>query len=339
MFHRLEALISFAAFSAVCAAAAAPVGWRTYRSLEYGFSIAYPTNMKLYAQFARGENPGGYAPVCSDTAVACFGYIGREYKGTNFEGAGLAVNVLRDAKSEQECNTLGSAEYPKPATRLETIHGIRFHYGEIGEGGLSHYEGGPAYRVFHQNICFEIATETAYVSLAGVDPGTVKAFNPAKLTKLLDEMVHTFQFVGPVKDGSDWNVSRDSGCGGTFEYPAGEAVRVLDEYSNGRENLDQITCSRAFTHQGRDYTLAVKVNLREEYLLDRWLLSSGYPGLENAKVVSKSQQYTDYIAGRYYYVYRPGEVYIFSVSDSAHRVLSPEGDPVFRHWFGSFKVR
>jgi hypothetical protein len=335
MFRRLEALISFAAFSAVCAAAAAPVGWRTYHSPEYGFTVSYPASMKFYAPSGQDGGPG--PSICSWT-VACFGYIGRDYEGTNFEAAGLSVNVLRDARTEQDCDDI--RQIPNgAAAKSETINGVRFHSGYLVDAGLSHYEGGPAYRVFHQNVCFEVAAMIASTSFGAYDPGAIKEFHPAKLEKLLGQMVHTIHFSGPVRDGPDWKVSRGSGCGGVFEYPAEDTVRVVAEYSNGRENSDQVTCARAFTHQRRDYTLAVKVNLREEYLLDRWLLSSGYPGLENAKVVSKSQQYSDYIAGRYYYVYRPGAVYIFSVSDSAHRVLSPEGDPVFRHWFGSFKVR
>jgi hypothetical protein len=334
MFSKAVSLVVFCAL--FCALAETPADWQTYRSPDYGFTISYPASMKFYAPSGQDGGPG--PSICSWETVACFGYIGRNYEGTNFEAAGLSVNVLRGARTEQDCDDIRQIPYGA-AARSETINGVRFHSGYLVDAGLSRYEGGPAYRVFHRNVCFEIATGTAYVSLAGFDPGTVKSFNPAKLTQLLREMVYTFRFVGPVRDGPGWQVSHDSGCGGTFEYPAGGAVRVLAESSSGRENLAQITCSRAFTHQGRDYTLAIKVNLPEEYLLDRWLKSSGFPGLENAKVVSKSQQYTGYIAGPYYYVYRPGEVYIFSVSDAAGHVASPRGDPVFRHWFGSFKVR
>jgi hypothetical protein len=49
---------------------------------------------------ARGENAGGYAPACSHATINCFGHTGQDYKGTNFDGAGIAINVLRDAKTE-----------------------------------------------------------------------------------------------------------------------------------------------------------------------------------------------------------------------------------------------
>jgi hypothetical protein len=336
MFRRLEALISFAAFSAVCAAAAAPVGWRTYHSPEYGFTVSYPPSFRFYAS-GRRDGPGGYIPICLDTTVACFGYTGTEYEGTNFEAAGIAVNVLRDARTEQECDKPDSVRRPIPA-KSETVHGIRFHYGDSGEGGLSHFAGGPAYRIFYQNVCFEIAARIADVSLGAFDPGTIKSLDPAKLNRLLEQMVHTFQFVGPVKDGPDWKVSYDSGCGGVFEYPAEDTVRVVAEYSNGRENSDQVTCARAFTHQERDYTVAVKERAGYHAQIDAWLKSSGYPGIEHVRAVDNSQLFTDYDAGPYHYLYRQGEIFIFSVSDTAHHVISPGGDRVYRHWLASFKV-
>ncbi|HEY3988692.1 MAG TPA: hypothetical protein VGM02_05285 [Acidobacteriaceae bacterium] len=314
-------------------AAQPPPAWQSYSSPDYGFTISYPTDIKLYS--ARDGGPGGYSPICFETTVTCLGYSSTDYQDTNFEGAGVAINVLRDAKTEQDCDTLRS---PIP-TRVEIIHGHPFHTAIVTDGGLSHVTSGPAYRAFYQNVCFEIAAQIASASFGSFEPGSVKEFHPARLRQLLDQVVHTFRFTGPVKDGADWKVSRDGGCGGTFEYPASDTVRVLAEYSNGSENSQRITCSRAFTHQGRAYTLAVKANLREEYLLDRWLKSSGYPGLDNAKVVSKSRYYTEHTAPPCYYIYGQATVFIFSVSDPDGRAVAPGDDPIYRHWLASFKVR
>jgi hypothetical protein len=44
-------------------------------------------------------------PPCSDTTITCFGYIGQDYKGTNFDGEGIAINVLRDAQTEPPAQT------------------------------------------------------------------------------------------------------------------------------------------------------------------------------------------------------------------------------------------
>jgi len=85
----------------ICYGQAVPSDWQTYRSPDYGFSIEYPVNMTFYP--GRPDYVAtqlSYIPICDYTTVACFEYNGREYEGTNFEAAGLSVNVLRDMKTE-----------------------------------------------------------------------------------------------------------------------------------------------------------------------------------------------------------------------------------------------
>jgi hypothetical protein len=337
MFAKVVAFVSLAALSGAGTFQKPPVGWHTYTSTDYGFTISYPPTVRMY-NIARGEDPGGDPAICEDTTVACFGYPGDEFDGTNFAGAGIAINVLRDPKTEQECNTLGSAQYPSPATRTVNIHGTRFHVGDAGGGSGMKYQNGLAYRALYQNVCFEIETQIDGVSMSVYDPGTIKEFDSEKLEKLFDEMVPTFQFVGPVKDGPNWKVFRDDGCGGTFEYPVGVTIRVNAEYSNARYDSDRIMCSHSFSDHGRDYTLAVKANLPDESKLQAWLKSSGHPGLEKAKIVQKSQWYTDYEEGPYRYIYGQGTLFILSVSNPAGHVISPGDDSIYRHWLASFQV-
>lgn len=190
--------LALAAICGVSASAQIPTGWSTYSNPGHGFTIAYPPGLKLY-NVARGENTGGYAPVCDHTTIACFGYTGQAYTGTNFDGAGIAINILRDAKNEQQCFNIGSAEYPRPATRLETIHGTTFHEGEIGEGGMSHFQAITVYRAMRQNRCLEIRTQINSVNIGVYDPGTIKEFDPATLKALFSQTVQTFRFTGLVK--------------------------------------------------------------------------------------------------------------------------------------------
>jgi hypothetical protein len=256
-----------------------------------------------------------------------------EYKGTNFVTAGVSVNVLRDAKTEQHCNKIRTGQDP---IKTETIHGFQFHYGDTGEGGLGTSTGGPAYRVFYQNVCFEVAVRIAQTTFENYEPGTIKRFDPTKLEQLLDNVVHTFRFVGPVEDGSEWNVFHDSGCGGAFEYPENSTVQTTIEYSASSDRSNGVTCSRHFTHQGRDYTISTKTNLGLPGRLDAWLKSSGYPALANATL--SSGHFTEYDADPYcYIIYDQSMVYILSVSDASHHIISPQDDPIFRHWLSSFK--
>ena len=272
-----------------------PAGWQTYSSPDYGFTIDYLATMSLY--------PSHLDHNCDITSVACFGYNGREdvgAQGTNFGNAGVSVNVLRDRRREQECYNIHLALHP---LRTETIKGTNFRYAITATGWTSHYESGPTYRAFHQNVCFEIAVGVTTVSTGALDPGAIKEFDPAKLDRLLDQMVHTFKFVGPVKDGPGWKLYSDAMCGAVFEYPEGDTILTAVEYSKDRFDSDEITCSRYFTDHGLKYTIAQKANLKGKSAFETWLKSSGYPDLSKAIVAATSKYYTEYEAAPYYYVF------------------------------------
>jgi hypothetical protein len=311
-------------------------GWQTYRSPDYGFTIDYPKNMSFYSGHPDlKETQLSFIPICDDTTVACFEYNGSEYEGTNFGAAGLSVNVLRDLRTEQDCDKIDTGSYP---IKTETVNGIKFHYGNTGEAATSHAKSGPAYRAFHKNVCFEIAVAIAETSIGAFDPGAIKTFDSAKLNRLLDKMVHTFKFAATIKDGPGWKVYNDNMCGGVYEYPEGETVRTTVEYSQARFSSNDITCSRSFTHHGLDYTVAAKANLKDKSQFESWLKSSGYPDLSKARVVVMSKYCAEYNAEPYYYIFCQGVVYILSVSDTKHSVIIPHDDQVFTHLLDSFKV-
>ncbi len=199
--------------------------------------------------------------------------------------------------------------------------------------------GGPVYRAFYQNVCFEVAVVTAWTNISAYDSGEIKAFDSKDLDKLLLSVVHTFRFVGAVKDGSGWKVYEDSECGGSFEYPEGETVRTIKGYSDASFAPHDISCSRFFTHNGLVYTISAKVNLK------------GKPARTVARVIRVSR--TDECANggewevlhriqcRVLLVFlRSGDVmYILSVSDANHNVILPHDDQVFTHLVDSFKAK
>ncbi|HTA22113.1 MAG TPA: hypothetical protein VK763_01160 [Terriglobales bacterium] len=340
MILKLRALVWIAILTATSRAglpADASGGWQTYQSPDYGFTVDHPANMTFHPGHPDYKEITllSFIPICDDTTVACFAYNGNEYKGTNFGGAGLSVNVLRDKKTEKDCNQIDTGSYP---VKTVTINGTKFHYGFTGDVATSHSEGGPSYRAFHQNVCFEVAAGVAATSIGAYEPGTIKTFDSRKLDHLLDKMVHTFRFTGAVTDGPAWKVHRDPGCGGLFEYPESDEVITTIEYSQARFASNEITCSGYFTDHGLDYTLAAKVNLKDKNGFETWLKSSGYPELVNARVAASSKYYTQYNAESFYYIFGQGTVYILSVSDAKHNVIAPNGDPVFKHFLNSFKA-
>lgn len=312
-------------------------GWRIYHSPDYGFSIRYPADMTFYPGHPDyGETQLSYIPICEYSTVACFEYNGKEYEGTNFEAAGVSVNVLRDMRTEQACGKIDTGSSP---VRTVKINGVTFHWGITGEGLMSQFKGGPTYHVFHQNVCFEIVAATAQANMGAFEPGAVEAFDSARLDALLDKMVHTFKFETKVKDGPRWKVYYDNMCGGIYEYPEDETVQTTIEYSQDDYYSNDITCSRNFKRQGRVYTVEVRVNLKDKNQLNTWLTSSIYPDLTKARLIVSSTRCSEYRAGTYYYIFCQGAVYILGVSDVKNRIVDPDNDAVFTHLLNSFKVQ
>jgi hypothetical protein len=271
---------------------------------------------------------------CTTRALGCLVYAGHEYEGTNFEGAALSVNVLRDRRTEQDCYKIDAGSYP---IKTKTINGIDFHYGMTGDAGLGHSGGGPKYRAFYDKVCFELAVNITAASFANFDPGTIKKFDGTKLEKDFDVMLNTFRFTGPVADGPAWRVYHNGAVGGTFEYPDGDTVVKSVEYSQERHFSNEITDSTYFADHGLNYFVATKVNLKDRNALDAWLKSSRYPDLSKAQELRHSRLYAQYRAGNYWYVYGQASLHILGVSDQQHTVVAPPDNVVFRHFLNSFK--
>lgn len=314
----------------------APANWKSYSNHDFGFVLQYP---KDFTPCAGGldyceVSSSSYIPVCSDEVVDCLVYTGREYAGTNFEGAALSVNVLRDRRTEQDCNKFDIGLNP---VKAKTINGIPFRYGMTGGAGLGHWGGGPAYRTFYDKVCFELAANTSVTNFANFDPGTIKEFKGANLDKELEAILNTFRFTSPVVDGPSWRVYHNSDVGGTFEYPDSDTVVKSIEYSTERGSSNEISDSTYFSHNGFNYFVAAKANLKDKDALDAWLKLSGYPDLSKAQKFRDSKTFTEFKAGNYWYVYGQTMLYILGVSDQQHRVVAPPDNLVFRHFVHSFK--
>ena len=88
--------------------------------------------------------------------------------------------------------------------------------------------------------------------------------------------------------------------------------------------------------RGLKYAVSGKVNIKSEDDLRKWLRTFGYPDLSEATVESRSKYTTEYKAGPYHYIDGQGNLFILSVSDAQHKTVSPDNNPVFRHFLSSF---
>jgi hypothetical protein len=341
----LEGILLAILFSVAVVGWAAPApkkhtAWQTYRSLDYGFTIAYPETMTFYPGHPVPPPENSMFPVCDDT-IACFQYNGNALDGTPIQAAGVSVNVLRGVKTETDC--ISSIDTRSDPIKSIRIHGTLFHSSYLGEGGLGSSRGITEYLALYHHVCFDVAVVTA-VSDFGDEGMKEEGFHPVnrrawrRISSDMDRMLHSFTFVGPVKDGPDWDVYVDSGCGGSFEYPSSSTLQTVRDYSNDAFSSNRIACEQSFAYQGREYVVAVKVNVRDVNALDEWLFSSGYPGLEQVKILANGNEYAEYSNGTYTYIFSDGDVFIFIVSDASHHPIPSEGDRVFAHVLGSFRV-
>jgi hypothetical protein len=329
------------AATVVCAGSTAKerAGWQTYRSPDFGFAIDYPGNMTFYPSHPVEPPELSMFPICNFT-VACFQYNGDAFKETAIQAVGVSVNVLRDTKTESDCTRIDNGAGPIKTTR---IHGTLFAYGDTDEAGGGHSEGKTEYRAFYQHVCFDVAIVVAERDM-GPEDEKDEGYHPVNAREWrsimgdLDRMLHSFAFVGPVKDGPDWEVYSDNECGEAFEYPAGATLQRRVEFSKEALNSGNIACEESFEYRGREYTLAVKLNLKDEGALSGWLTSSGYPGLEHVQLITKGNGYSEYGNRTYTYIFHPRELFIFTVSDESGTALVSEADKVFAHFLSSFSV-
>jgi hypothetical protein len=332
------ALLWFAVLPAGSSAVRATTVWRTYHSQDYGFSIRYPSTFIFrpgHPDFS--ETANAMIPVCDETTVACFEYNVGDNKGTDFQGAGLSINVLRDRTTEEDCY---KPQDDSSKMHIEIIHGIQFHVGETGYAAAGSSGGGDFYRAFHAGVCFELtvnSSETDAWIVADNGP-RFPASKERKIERDMDTMLQSFTFTGPVRDGAAWDVYTDSCCGIWFEYPRGDKVEVPIDYEPNSSSPG-LTSSQHFLHGGLDYTVAVKSGIIQGDVIETWLPEAGYPGLGGAQLVRHTQNCREYHAEPYYYFACAGDLYILSVSNASHHAVSPQGDPVFTHLLNTFKVQ
>lgn len=313
---------------------AAPAGWQTYRNTEYGFTIAYPSDGS-FTSGHRVEPQHSIIPVCDDTAVACFEYNGHAFDHTIIQSLGVAVMVLRDRQTEAECGEI----YGRPVKQVE-IHGTRFDFAETGDAAAGSSEGVSRYRAFQQYVCFEVALVTAQsdISPTQYDEYGIHPLDPNVLRAVqadMNQILESFVFKGPVRDGADWKLYWDVNCGDRYEVPAGATVHEVISDTPVVLVMPTVTCEQSFAYRSRIYTIAAKVNFSSEKQLNDWLISYGYPGLDQA--MRRGAGVFEYRAATMSYFVMRGRLYLFAVSSGNGKAEPMTNDPVFKHLLGSFR--
>ncbi len=156
-------------------------GWLTYE--KHGFALGYPPDI-TFTEDKQQIRSLSYIPVCdTETLVACFYYARQEYQDTNFEAAGLSVNLIENSSSDT-CNVSELIITETPKTR--EINGVTFDTGIGGVGALGHQATDYVLRTFHRGTCVEVKVTITTSEYANYPPGTVREFTDSDREKVLD---------------------------------------------------------------------------------------------------------------------------------------------------------
>lgn len=167
----------------------------TYTSpTKYGFEIKYANDFGFDTNYSHISSLG-YIPFCDQTMLACV-YLQREaYVGTNFDGAGVSLNVDPALNTQAKCYNFGVATSDaQNQTADVTINGVTFKSATGGQGAAGHFEKSQVYRNFHNNMCYEIAQRVMSTNIANYPTGTVKQFDENAVWQRLQDVVNTFTF-------------------------------------------------------------------------------------------------------------------------------------------------
>jgi hypothetical protein len=344
MIRRLSQFFFFVGLCAACSAqtqstAHAQAAWRTYRNADYGFTIDYPADMSFNSGHPLPPRQRSMIPVCDDTTVACFEYNGHAFDGTPVESLAVSINILRDETIEANCDDMDDVKH---ASKAAVIHGTLFHVAQTGGAAAGSFEGGTIYHVFHQHVCFEIALNEALDDIGAPQykEAGLHAVNQSAhraIQNQMQQMLESFAFVGPVRDGPAWRIYPDSEstCDGRFEVPIGAAVEEVNPSSSDGVYSSGVTCAVTFTDLGRLYLIAEAGDVHNSCDVDNWLAMSAFPGIAHARLLADGvREYKSF--DRAYFWIR-GELIVFAVSNPAGG-SPPQRDRVFDHLVGSFRM-
>ncbi len=165
--------------------------WKTYTNTQYGFEIKYPNGFELYTDVNKMKVLS-YIPVCNPDMVVCLYYSKDNQKNTNFEGAGLSVDILKDSGTNASCLLTKEVE---EKTGFITINGVNFDIYKGGGAAAGHFEEYFNYRAFKNNYCYQITLRKTEANISNFDPSLgVKEYDWNEVMVKQEQVLSTFKF-------------------------------------------------------------------------------------------------------------------------------------------------
>jgi hypothetical protein len=183
-------LIACLALIACRQASAADPATTLYSDPQYGFSLRYPAT----ATIATGDQADGQLDLTATTAVVVK-LDPAAFKGTNLGEASVGVGVSSDPSAVAACAAGTAAQGEKPAGAL-TLGGIKFGRFTFEDAGAGNRYASTSYRAVSGGRCYEIVEFLHWAVLENFSPGTVKAFDRAKIDSALHAITRSFTLTG-----------------------------------------------------------------------------------------------------------------------------------------------
>jgi hypothetical protein len=169
-------------------------GWYRFSNEDNTFTIDYPLLAETITD-ERDMQEIGYLPTCnSETGIVCIYFPPKTYPETNFEGAGVSVNIT-DSTTSSECLTQNVNERETEGPQI--IGGITFERFFAGDAATSHQSNGFNYRAWRRNTCYEITTRLNTSTFEVHAEGSINRFREEDritMMRIMDEVVKSFTF-------------------------------------------------------------------------------------------------------------------------------------------------
>lgn len=135
-----------------------------------------------------------YIPPCEQNFNYCLYYNGSDYKGTNFESAGLTIAKRGDLASEQTCLQTPPQGYDasiKPNNTTSTSDYATSVFENVGDAAAGHFASGALYRLFVRKnaACYEFLLRIGETDYANYPVGAIKEFTDADKQTLGQELM------------------------------------------------------------------------------------------------------------------------------------------------------
>jgi len=167
--------------------------WKTYTNEKYGFEISYPPSAEFYDGEQDRQNIAAlphniFYPCDPRDVVACLYFSPKSYTDTNFEGAAVAISMIKRFDTEAKCvGTVIPKKQIDNVTFSETAGGTFKSSGHESKDWM--------YRALREQGCLEIILRINTTDLAYSTNTKVSRVNEGSVLALLNSVLSTFKFL------------------------------------------------------------------------------------------------------------------------------------------------